>query len=128
MKETNDFNIVKRQIIAAYLKIYGNDNPEDEFSLGNVLDLFRYFYRAYKTKFKRDHPHITTETIKGIIQDLPEAVDPETGMTVDLSFCDYYDMMKQYFKSDFGERCDYTFQHFMSGKIRYIKYYETQYE
>lgn len=128
MAEVTDFNVVKRQIIAAYLKIYGNDNSDDIWSLGNVLDLFRYFYRTYKAKFKRDHPHITTDTIRGIIQDIPEACDEETGMSVEFCYDDYPPMIRKYFKSDFGEGCDYTIQHFMSGKIRYIKYYETQYE
>lgn len=122
-----DFNIVKRQIISAYLSIYGTDNSDKQWSLGDCLDVFRYYYRAYKAKFKRDHPKLKTSTIKEIIYALPEAVDEDTDTTFDLDPTDYPDLIKVYFKSTFAEGCDYSIAHFMSGKIRLMKYYEALY-
>lgn len=122
-----NFNIVKRQIITEYLKLYGSDRESDQWSLGACLDVFRYYFNAYRDYFGVDHPKLSNSTIKNIITAFPYVQDPErSARDFDLEPQDYPELIKAYFKQDF-DKCNYSIAHFMSGDIRALRYYEELY-
>ena len=121
-----DFNIVKRQIIREYLKLYGNDGRDSTWSLESCLNVFRYYYRRYRQIFDVDHPHLSDKTIGKIIEALPYANRPDYYDEIELLPEDYPALIEAYFAQDF-DRCNYSIAHFMSGDIRALRYYETLY-
>ena len=66
-----NFDIVKRQIIQEYLKLYGTDHGKGAFSLGDCITIFRYFYNEYYNCFHEDHPRLRNDTIREIIEAFP---------------------------------------------------------
>ncbi len=121
-----DFTIVKRQIILEYVKLYGSDRYGEEWSLEDCIDVFRYYYRQYEAIFHREHPKLRNKTIREIIEKLPYTID-ELDRDIDLDPDMYPTLIDSYFNQDFGPDCDYSIQHFMSGMIRALRYYEELY-
>lgn len=125
-----DFNIVKRQIITEYLRQYGNDCPNDEWSLGNVIDVFRKFYRKYQMRFSKAHPKLSSKTVREIIVKLPHLYEDVAygalGDCIELTPEHYDTLIDAYFDQAF-EDCNYSMAHFMSGKIRELRVYERIY-
>lgn len=121
-----DFTIVKRQIILEYVKLYGSDRYGEEWSLEDCIDVFRYYYRQYEAIFHKDHPRLKNKTIREIIEKLPYTTD-ELDRDIDLDPDMYPTLINSYFDQDFGPGCDYSIQHFMSGMIRALRYYEELY-
>lgn len=119
----SDFNIVKRQIIGEYLKIYGGDRNGQRWSMLDCLNVFRYYYMQYKNTFGTDHPKLTNKTINRIITDFPCTNDE---CEHELDPIEYPDMINKYFKTKF-DNCDYSIAHFMSGYIRTMRFYEELY-
>jgi hypothetical protein len=122
-----DFDIVKRQIIQEYIKLYGNDNSDFTFSLSDCIKIFRYFYTAYYDNFHKDHPHLKNSTIKEIIEMFPYSESPtDYGYIFDYEPAEYPAMIDAYFKQSF-KNCNYSIAHFMSGQIRALRFYEELY-
>ena len=121
-----DFTIVKRQIILEYVKLYGSDRYGEEWSLEDCIDVFRYFYREYEAIFNRKHPKLKNKTIQDIIKRLPYTIDA-SDIDIDLDPDMYPTLIDAYFEQDFGPDCDYSIQHFMSGMIRALRFYEELY-
>lgn len=121
-----DFTIVKRQIILEYVKLYGSDRYGEKWSLEDCIDVFRYYYRQYEAIFHKEHPRLKNKTIREIIEKLPYTVD-EFNRSIDLEPDFYPTLIDAYFDQDFGPDCDYSIQHFMSGMIRTLRYYEELY-
>ena len=118
--------IVKRQIILEYIRLYGSDRYGEEWSLQDCIDVFDYFYRRYDKIFHRPHPRLKSKTIREIIEKLPYTID-ELDRDIDLDPDMYPTLIDAYFQQDFGPDCDYSMQHFMSGMIRALRYYEELY-
>lgn len=121
-----NFTIVKRQIISEYIALYGSDREGETWSLGDCIDVFRYFYRVYYQVFGCAHPYLRNHTIRQIITAFPylsgdgylqgELLDPN----------DYPAMINAYFCQNFPA-CNYSIAHFVSGNIRQLRYYEELY-
>ena len=120
-----DFNIVKRQIINEYLKLYGDIRKDDTWSLENCIAIFDYYYKLYECTFGVEHPHITNKTVRDIIEKLPFLSSDCNGV-YDITPEDYPVMIEAYFTQAF-QNCNYSISHFMSGDIRNLRYYETLY-
>ena len=120
-----DFTIVKRQIILEYVKLYGSDRQGEEWSLEDCIDVFRYFYRQYSLIRQEDHPRLKNKTIREIIEKFP-LTDNEYGEPIELTPDMYPTLIDAYFDQNFPD-CDYTIQHFMSGMIRTLRFYEELY-
>lgn len=118
-----DFNIVKRQVIGEYLKLYGGDRKGQQWSMLDCLNVFRYYYALYKLTFGEDHPKLSNKTIQRIIADFPRTNDI---YEYEFEPKDYPAMIKAYFNTGF-EGCDYSIAHFMSGNIRTMRFYEELY-
>lgn len=121
-----NIEIVKRQIISVYLDLYGSDRRDEIWSLGDCIDVFRYFYRRYIEIFDLWPPRISNETVKNIILKFPYLRD-DFNREFDLSPEDYPPMIDAYFYQHFEDGCNYSIAHFMSGNIRALRYFETLY-
>lgn len=121
-----DFNIVKCQIIYEYLSIYGSDRKDSNWSLKDVINIFRYFYRKYEEVIGEDHPFLTSESINKIILRLPYLEYDEPLEDIELLPEHYQALIDSYFEQDF-DYGNYSIAHFMSGKIRALRFFETMY-
>ena len=122
-----DFDIVKRQIIQEYLKIYGEIRETDEWSLRKCIKVFEYYYTRYYEVIGNEHPHLSNKTISNIIMNLPYfSADEQHGTVYDFSPEQYPALIDAYFSQDFQD-CNYSISHFMSGEIRMMRVYESIY-
>ena len=120
-----DFNIVKRQIMSEYLKQHGSYCNSEEWSVRACINVFRYYYERYREVFRKDHPHISSDTVSWILEALPVARS-EDGDELYLSPDEYPQLIDAHFETKYS-RCNYSIAHFMTGKIRFLKYYEAVY-
>lgn len=121
-----DFTIVKRQIITEYINLYGSDQPDSIWSLEACIDVFRYYYRQYYRVFGEEHPRLSNSTIRRIIEDFPYLWDDDMERGFDANPDMYPAMIDRYFQQEFVN-CDYSIAHFMSGKIRTLRFFEELY-
>ena len=131
-------NIIKRQVIAQYIALYGSDRKDKEWNLKAVIDTFRYFYDQYYEHFAEIHPRLSNESVRRVIEKLGHTdgyfdVDMAFNGTlcpledgIDLFPEMYPQMIDEYFKQPFVD-CDYKITHFMSDNIRILRYYELFY-
>ena len=102
------------------------EEHEGLYNLNETLAIFGYFFSAYERYMGMQHPPLRTDQIERIICAMPSI----PGESYDDVFCpdpeEYELMIDRYFETDYG-RCDYRINHFFSGRIREIKYYETCY-
>lgn len=119
--------IVKRQIIMEYIDLYNGDRYGETWSLEDCINIFTYFYQRYSDIFGQDHPRMRNKSIRKILEDFPYIDDEELrNRDFDLSPDEYPTLIDAYFAQDFPD-CDYSMLHFMSGKIRLLRYYEELY-
>lgn len=95
--------------------------PESTYSINDALDVFRYYFTAYEEFTKRPHPPIKSDQIVSIVQRMPYLGDVGWSIEVDHEW--YHDMIDRHFKTRY-RRCDYNINHFFSGKIRLLRFYE----
>ena len=96
------------------------------YSLDNVLSVFRYFFEEYEAATGQIHPGIRRDQIARIVAAMPY-IDMQThGTAADIDPEDYPDMIDAYFQTDFPD-CDYRINHFFSGQIRELRFYERLY-
>lgn len=88
------------------------------FSLDDVIDVFAYFFDAYRENRGEPHPSMTLEQIRQIVNIMPTL---ENG--TELEPGDYPLMIDKYFRTKF-RRSDYKIFHFFSGRIRDLRFYE----
>ena len=125
--EIMDFDIVKRQVVIEYLKLYGNPKEGDTWSLWECIEIFRYYYERYYKVFGVEHPHLSSKSISTIISNLPYfSTDTPHNVEYDFTPDEYPIMIDAYFSQDFTN-CNYSIAHFMSGDIRMLRVYECIY-
>ena len=117
-----DFERFTTSAKLAYRRI---DNPV--YSLDEALSVFRYYFETYELVRGETHPMISLAQIQRIIERMPHA-DSES---MDSGLCDYdpeqyRDMIDQHFITNY-QHCDYNINHFFSGRIREMRYFETLY-
>lgn len=98
------------------------------YSLEEVLQVFRYYFETYEMIFDTAHPMISISQIARIIERMPFVLDDdyESRSMIDISPEDYEAIIDQHFVTKY-RRCDFNINHFFSGKIRDLRYYETLY-
>lgn len=92
------------------------------YSLEDVLRVFRYYFETYEMIFDTAHPMISIAQIARIIECMPILHDGE----YDISPEDYEAIVDQHFVTKY-RHCDFNINHFFSGQIRDLRYYETLY-
>jgi len=89
--------------------------------------VFRHYFKKHEDAFKKVHPNIRLEQIESIIKIMPYldrgerssaegVIEPE----------DYAALIDKHFKTRY-RGCDYNINHFFSGDIRLMRYYEVLY-
>lgn len=98
------------------------------YSLEDVLRVFRYYFDTYEYIFETAHPMLKIDQIAGIIAKMPYVLDDdyESRTMIDIDPDCYEVIIDQHFATKY-RNCDYNINHFFSGKIRDMRYYETLY-
>lgn len=95
-----------------------DDSP---YTLEQVLAVFRYYFEKYEGVIGHPHPNIRMEQIRRIVQKMPY-ISP----MADIEPEEYRGLIDQHFETKY-RGCDYNINHFFSGKIRELRFYETVY-
>lgn len=100
---------------------------EGPYTLEEAEGVFWYYFLRYEVKFGRAHPRIRMEQIRHIMRIMPY-IDQESigGYLADVEPECYKDMIDQHFRTAY-RNCDYNINHFFSGKVRELRWYETCY-
>lgn len=93
------------------------------YTLDNVLAVFWYYFAVYEGKFQKPHPMISREQIERIIYKMPYEAGTECPNIHGFAFDDYPKIIRRHFATKY-RNCDYNINHFFSGKIRDLRYYE----
>jgi len=117
-----DFRIFSRLTERAY-----KNTGMTEYSLDDVLSVFRYYFEKYEQTFKAVHPNIRLLQIEQLINKMPYIDgDGNSGAGGDISPEDYETLIDAHFKTQY-RNCDYNISHFFSGDIRLFRLYENLY-
>lgn len=101
--------------------------PQSVYSLQDALSVFRYYFEQYEKHMGRPHPAIKASQIVRICQDMPYIVQTDRGAYIeDVSPDAYRAMIDKHFATRY-RRCDYNINHFFSGRIRELRFYEELY-
>ena len=101
--------------------------PGGAYSLEEALSVFRYYFERYEEHTGRPHPPIRASQIVRICQDMPY-INRECngGRYADIEPEDYPVLIDKYFATKY-RNCDRNINHFFSGRIRELKFYEGLY-
>ena len=89
--------------------------PGGPYTLDEALGVFQYY------------PPICASQIVRIIRDMPWIEQADRGSAyADIPPESYPPMIDQHFQTRY-RRCDYNINHFFSGRIRELRFYETCY-
>ena len=95
------------------------------YSFEEVLQVFRYYFETYELIFGEAHPMISIDQIARIIDYMPFIFDG--GKMIDIYPDEYETIIDQHFNTRYMAGCDYNINHFFSGCIREMRYFETLY-
>lgn len=116
-----DLDIFSRVCAKAYKEV------ETPYTLQEVMDVFTYFFYAYRDAMGEEHPPVRREQIARIIQAMPYYdKPPNTPGYTDIEPDAYPALIEAYFHTPF-RNCDYRINHFFSGDIRSLRMYEVLY-
>lgn len=118
---TFDFEKFRRAATAAY------EEADTSYTLEEALSVFTYFFHAYEAARGEPHPPIKKQQIIRIMEAMPYINQQDRGNgLVDIEAEDYPALIDAYFNTDFPN-CNYRINHFFSGRIRELRYYEELY-
>ena len=92
------------------------------YKLEDVLRVFRCYFQQYEEKTGRPHPDICLGQIRRIIRVMPYISQDEV-----ISSKVYGSLIRQHFETQY-RNCDYNINHFFSGRIRQLRWYEVKEE
>lgn len=97
------------------------------YTLDQVLRVFKYYFSCYENAMGHPHPNIRMEQIRHIIQVMPYIDRNDVGAYMaDIEPEAYEYLIDQHFKTRY-RNCDYNINHFFSGRIRELRFYERCY-
>lgn len=98
--------------------------PQSEYSLQDALRVFRYYFEQYEKHLGTPHPPIRASQIVRICQDMPYiSQEDRGGYCEDVSPDDYCAIIDKHFSTHY-RHCDYNINHFFSGRIRELRFYD----
>lgn len=113
-----DFDRFKVIAKLAYRRI-----GESAYSIDDALRVFKYYFDTYEMIFREAHPAINIVQTARIIEKMPYLPDG-----IDISPGEYELMIDQHFATIYnGGNCDYNINHFFSGQIREMRFFEVCY-
>jgi hypothetical protein len=98
------------------------------FSLDNTLMVFEQYFSTYELYMKRPHPPIKVSQIEQIIKAM-SFIDVG-GIDTELDPGTYEDLIDKHFQTEYNVGmggCDYNINHFFSGNIRALRFFEVCY-
>ncbi len=110
-----------------FARITASVYPPSVYTLQDALTVFKYYFEQYEKHMGRPHPPIRASQIVRICQDMPY-IDQEDkrGYCEDVSPDGYCAMIDRHFATKY-RHCDYNINHFFSGRIRELRFYEELY-
>lgn len=101
--------------------------PGGPYTPDEALGVFQYYFEQYEVHTGRPHPPICASQIVRIVRDMPWIEQADRGSTyANIPPESYPPMIDQHFQTRY-RRCDYNINHFFSGRIRELRFYETCY-
>ena len=89
--------------------------------------MFAYYFEQYEAWQRCPHPFLKAEQIQRIIEAMPYIDSDTYGFENDQIDSDAYPaMIDKHFETEYRD-CDYNINHFFSGDIRALRYYEVHY-
>ena len=122
VKVSNVFFIDFKLFTALCTKAYNNIG-DSFYSLKDVLWVFGLFFDTYGSYMGAPHPPIRTEQIEKIIRVMPILTPSLDEYSNTIEPGEYATLIDSYFNTVF-KNCDYRINHFFSGDIRLMRYYE----
>lgn len=104
-----DFNTFQKAVRRIYEK--------SPYTIDEVLQVFREYFKAYEEFIGRAHPRISVPQIRRIIDAMPYNGG---GGSYDISADEYPEIITQHFLTEYYD-CDYNINHFFSGRIRELR-------
>ena len=110
-----------------FAQITASVYPVSPYTLEESLSVFRYYFEKYEEHTCRPHPPIRASQIVRICQDMP-SVDRgySGGVYADIEPAAYPALIDRYFATKYCN-CDRNINHFFSGRIRELKFFEEIY-
>ena len=97
------------------------------YELAEVLSIFEHYFLRYEQVFRQVHPNIRLEQIKNIIESMPYIENHgESSAGDDITPGDYKKLIDKHFRTQY-RNCNYNVNHFFSGDVRLLRYYEELY-
>lgn len=99
------------------------------YGFNESLEVFRLYFAWYEHIRRRVHPNIRLIQIENILTVMPYLDDTYRGnqiTTIDIEPECYEEIIPQHFKTRYNH-CDYNINHFFSGDIRTLRFFETCY-
>ena len=101
--------------------------PGGPYTLDETLGVFRYYFEQYEAYTGAPHPPIRAGQIARILAEMPYIDETDKSQrTTDIDPDCYPPMIDRHFQTRY-RRCDYNINHFFSGRIRALRFYETCY-
>ena len=116
-----DFEKFTRFVREAY------SNTESSYSLEEVLRVFWLYFKTYELYLGKPHPPIRVRQIERIIEEMPWIDAEDRRGTFDIYPEDYEALIEKHFQTRYQGGCDYNINHFFSGRVREMRYYEEIY-
>lgn len=113
-----DFEKFTQVATAAY------EEADTAYTLEEALSVFERFFDTYEAAINEPHPPIRKQQIARIMEAMPylNQIDRCNGI-VDIEAESYPALIDAYFRTSFPN-CNYRINHFFSGRIRELRYYE----
>ena len=97
------------------------------YSLHDALSVFYAYFQRYEQQTGRAHPNIRGEQIRTIVEKMPYLdIEDMSGHSIDIDPEDYPALIEKHFRTKY-RRCDWNINHFFSGRIRELRFYEELY-
>ena len=101
--------------------------PGGAYSLEDALSVFRYYFERYEEHTGKAHLPIRAIQIARICLDMPYiGRECSGGQYADIEPEEYPALIDRYFATKY-RNCDRNINHFFSGRIRELKFYEGLY-
>lgn len=111
-----DFNTFSKLVKKVY--------TEGPYTLEQVLSVLHCYFSSYELRFGVAHPNIRMEQIQRIVRIMPYMSQEEQGaVCADIEPEEYKDIITRHFQTKYRS-CDYNINHFFSGRVRELRFYE----
>jgi len=121
-KENRDSNEISFDIFVRQLHKLCDDNYS-KADIETYINIFGYYFHKYSEFTGEKHPRLKDDNIMHLIEKIDEGI----GDTDCRDFDTYKPIIDKHFEKEYGIPIDWNINHFMSGNIRMLLYYETCY-